>query len=221
MEYVMTNVPESLKTTLAFYFGSEYAYRGYSWIFPMNGNRDAKVGTSALGPMPKDKSLEDLQKKFINALPYFEKMEPIEIHAGAARADGGVKNHVYKNIVLIGDSAHQINPLLGEGIRHALFAGRLAAGIIDQWLSEKDANDGDLKRRYEAAWKKKFGTAWRLSNLAIKYAAGFNDKQWDETIEAIGKLSPDDFFRLISDYDPKVLLKYPSLAAKMIKIKLS
>lgn len=53
MEYVMTKIPQELKTTLGFYIGSEYAYRGYSWIFPMNDNCDAKVGTGVLGPLPE------------------------------------------------------------------------------------------------------------------------------------------------------------------------
>ncbi len=218
MEYVMTGIPEELATTIAFYVGSEYAHRGYSWIFPMNSNRNAKVGTGALEPMSADKNLEYFQEKFIKAFPFFRNMEPIEIHAGAARADGGVTHHVYKNIVLLGDAAHQINPLLAEGIRHCLTAGRLAAEVIDEWLKRPSTREDELKAVWEKTWHKNFGLNWRLSHFVLGQLVNLTDQQFDFLLTAVQQISPEDLFDLIFHYKFKVLLKYPSLASEIAKL---
>jgi len=219
MEYIMTKIPKELNTAIALYFGSGYANRGYSWIFPMNGNRDAKVGTAMFEPMPKGKNLESMQEQFINAFPYFKDMEPVEIHAGAARADGGVKNHVYKNIVLVGDSAHQINPMFGEGIRHALQAGRIAAGVIDEWLNMPDTTERKLKEKYEKAWNRTYGATWRFSHALMRHALNFDDKQWDAAISSAQQLSAEEAFELFFHYKFSVLLKHPIFIKAALKIK--
>jgi digeranylgeranylglycerophospholipid reductase len=168
---------------------------------------------------PEGVNLENLQEKFIDALPYFKNMEPIEIHAGAARADGGVKHHVYKNIVLVGDSARQLNPMAGEGIRHALQAGRISAEVINEWLNKPNATENGLKEKYEKKWNEIFGTAWRLSHLFMRHALTFNDKQWDTAISAAQQLSAEDAFELFFHYKFSVLLKHPMLAKEALKIK--
>ncbi|MEK9180991.1 MAG: NAD(P)/FAD-dependent oxidoreductase [Patescibacteria group bacterium] len=218
MEYVMTKIPEGLKTTLGFYIGSEYACRGYSWIFPMNDNRDAKVGTGVLGQLPEG-GVERIQEKFIKSLPFFKNMEPTEIHAGAARISS-IKHHVWKNIVLVGDAAHQINPLLGEGIRHCLKAGRLAAEIIDNWLSKSEMKNETLKTAYEKKWKANFGRSWRLSFMAALGLVNFNDKQFDAFVTGLQKISREDIFELIFHYKVGALLKYPGFIKDMAKTKL-
>ncbi len=220
MEYVMTGVPQDLKTTFCFYVGSEYACRGYSWIFPMNDNRNAKVGTGAINPLPEGKDVDYFQEKFIQALSFFKGMEPVEIHAGAAKADGGVKTHVHKTVILVGDSAHQVNPFLGEGIRHCLMAGRLAAGVIDEWLDKPNAKEIELKTAYEKIWRENFERAWQLTHAAIRHLVNFNDEQFDSFVAAIQQISPEDAFELIFHYKAKVILKYPILALKLAKVGL-
>lgn len=220
MEYVMTKIPPELKDTMGFYVGSEYSYRGYSWIFPMSKNLDAKVGTCTLGPMPEGKKLDDILGGFINRFPFFSQMEPLEIHAGAARADGGVRNHVYKNLMLVGDSAHQVHPVFGEGIRHCLVASRLAASAIDDWLNSSLADLGPLKKIYEEKWKRQFARTWKLSRVFIEKAADFNDKQIDEFMVKLRQLNSKEFYDLLFNYKVSFLLKRPALAQQLLKIGL-
>ncbi len=220
MEYMMTSCPLELNRTLAFYVGSEYATRGYSWIFPMDGGKHAKVGTCTVGISANSDDLKQFQDKFIGNMKYFARMEPIEIHAGGANADGGVKHHVHKNIIIIGDAAHQINPAAGEGVRHAMKAGRLAAQVVHEWLSA-DKDLPALKETYEQRWREIFEPTWSFIAAAAKrYWLKFSDKQWDEFTETVRDLPPEDLYHAFFFYDKNALLKHPKIAFHLAKIQI-
>ena len=55
-------------------------------------------------------------------------IQPIESHIGYI-PNQGARSSVFDNLLLVGDSAGQSNPLVLEGIRHAIEFGRLA-GLI-------------------------------------------------------------------------------------------
>jgi digeranylgeranylglycerophospholipid reductase len=215
MEYVMTNLPAELSSSLGFYVGSEYAHTGYSWIFPSNRGHEGRVGTCSAGPLPESMTLDQLQKKFVSSFDFCKGMEPLEIHAGAARADGGVKNHVFQNVVIIGDAAHQVNPLGGEGIRHCLNAGCMAAEVIDGWIA-RSASMAALKKEYEKRWRKEFGLKWKVANKLMRSVYKYNDKQWDVLIKAAGKLTPQQLASILFHYQARVIIENPSLALLLI-----
>jgi geranylgeranyl reductase family protein len=101
---------------------------GYGWVFPKRGGLSIGIG----GMSPKGKKL--------NPRPYFSAFTK-----GLTYLDGGridVAGHplpafydeVQKvsqgNVLLVGDAAHLIDPLQGEGIFYAVRSGMLAAGAI-------------------------------------------------------------------------------------------
>lgn len=215
-EYLMTGMPSDFHNTLSFFLGPDYAPGGYAWIFPMNKNSLAKVGVCAMASEITGTTIQNLQERFIESQPYFRNMEPIEIHAGAARADGGVLNHVYKNVVLVGDSARQINPLLGEGVRHCLMAGRLAAKVISDSLTRGKCDEAFLKKTYGKIWHENFGTKWRLSLISSKALAKLSANEMDEFITLLQSMSPEDCLEMFSHYDYKRLLKYPKMLTSAV-----
>ncbi len=220
MEYQMTNHPAELKHTLANYVGSEYAPHGYAWVYPMNKDNDAKVGICRIGPLPEGQNLGMFQERFIASLPFFQHMEPTEIHAGAACLDGGIHEHVHKNILFVGDSAHQINPLAGEGIRHALWAGRLAAVAIREHVHDGIADFEQLKKDYESRWHHEFARKWRLSHLFHKYVyLKFDDKGLDRFIEILQHVSPPDIFKILFHYDFERFLRYPHVVKELLELE--
>lgn len=217
MEYLMTGLPPEFQNTVGFFFGSEYAPGGYAWIFPMDQNKSSKVGVCAFASVINNTTLEKIQQHFMGSLPIFKNMEPTEIHAGAAKFDKGIKNHVYKNVLLVGDSARQINPLLGEGVRHSLAAGRLAAKTIFDSLRSGSCDEMFLKNSYEKSWRKVFGEKWRVSSI-ISNTVGTqsNDAELDEFNEALKTLSPETAFKVFFEYDYWGLLKHPKIISSAI-----
>jgi menaquinone-9 beta-reductase len=79
----------------------------------------------------------------------------------------------------IGDAAGMIDPFCGEGMRHALDTGRLAAKVVAEGLA-RGASYDDMRAKYEndraARWNAKRRIAWMAREL-LKYprlaAAGF------------------------------------------------
>jgi geranylgeranyl reductase family protein len=218
LEYQMIGSMVENKDTLAFYMGQDYAPSGYAWAFPMNGGNHTKVGICVYG-QHNGKTLSELLEKFMNSVADFKTMEPIEVHAGAARTDGGVKNHVYKNLILIGDAAHQINPLGGEGIRHALHAGRMATLVVDEYLKKENKNTEWLKEEYEKKWKEKFYRKWKYSRILSELIYHkLDDEKLDDLIEVLKDLSPSDAYEILFNYKFEVINKHPILAVKLMSL---
>ncbi|MBI2122001.1 MAG: NAD(P)/FAD-dependent oxidoreductase [Candidatus Sungbacteria bacterium] len=211
MEYLMTNPRAQLKDTLATFWGSEYAPHGYAWSFPMDNGKEAKVGICQYSYDENKGDLKNSLERFVDSLPYFKEMEPIEIHAGAAHVDGGVACHIFKNVMLIGDAAHQINPLGGEGIRHSLRAGRIAADAIARSLENGVCDQSMLKQTYESEWKKEFGRAWRLSYILSGILYNLEDELLDKLVKVIERILPQDMFEIGFHYDYSRAMKYPGL----------
>lgn len=214
MEYVMTGLPPELARTMAFWMGPDYiapGVYGYAWSFPMNGDKDGKIGICAYGDLPRNLSLDSMQKSFIDKIEYFKKMEPVEIHAGAARVDGGVKKRFHKNVVMVGDSAHQINPLGGEGVRHSLAAGKMTALLLDKHFKGGVFETENFAKVYQKEWSKKYSIKWRLSREVVSAASRLSQEQWDFAVELMQKITASDMFDLLFNYDYIKLVRYPHL----------
>lgn len=83
------------------------------------------------------------------------------------------------DFIAIGDAAGMIDPFCGEGMRHALDTGRLAAQVVAEGLSRDDAYDA-MRARYERERAKHWAGKRRLGSVVrwlLKYpriaAAGF------------------------------------------------
>ena len=185
----MAGSPGELGETICSFLGSSYAPRGYAWIGPMRNGRGAKVGIGRYGSVAGGMDLLEQLSDFIDRVLDVAQCAPIEIHGGAAHASGGVRQHVFQNIVLVGDAAHQVNPLIGEGIRHALRVGRMAADAIDGYLKE-ESGLATFKEQYERNWRGAFSLKWKISKL-------FSDMLYrnmdDEVLESIRARSENAF----------------------------
>jgi len=211
LEVQMVGMPAGFAKTLAFFVG-EVAPGGYAWLFPMEDSQAVKIGIGTIGgKLPPGTDLKKLLKNFIGRLSGASQLKPTEIHGGGGYISKGVKNQVYANIILIGDAACQVNALAYEGIRHALYGGRLAALQINQALIE-DWSLANLKNQYESAWRRHFSWRWRASyNFADMAYRQFNDADWDNLVKGLNTLSPSAAFQLFFKYRYELMLLHPRL----------
>ncbi len=68
------------------------------------------------------------------------------------------------DVCMVGDSAGMITPLCGNGMAMALRSAELAIPLIIRFL-QRDLNEIDFKRQYEATWNQEFCTRLRLGRL--------------------------------------------------------
>lgn len=178
--------------------GQKYSPAGYAWIFPM-GNNIVRIGVgvgkpeSAVDPTERLKELMEAKKGPIAKLG---KITPIEFHYGLIPNDGLSRKTVYDNLILVGDTAGQANPLVLEGIRYAIRFGRVAGNVASDAIKNGDATEKSLAP-YEHTWKKAIQSRINSASKVQTRWIGLSDEEWDRELDIIKELSIDEFLDFI------------------------
>lgn len=202
--------------------GTEYSDGGYAWVFPVSKNR-ARIGVGVAKPYcsitdPLQK-LNYIIDKRLRPLDEMGKIQPIELHYGYVPNDGPRTSIAYDGLLLVGDSAGQVNPLVLEGIRFAMEYGRLAGKIAANCLQLNSSKDG--LREYGRAWKEK-NNSKMLSGLKVQRRwLRLSDNEWDREIEILKGMSVEEFLDFIkAEFGLVNVMKYainhPSIAARQL-----
>jgi len=208
--------------TIAFYLGDDYIPHGYGWIFSF-GKNAFKVGCCVYraadhGIVKRDYS--DMMvafQKFLGKFPEFKDLQITELHGGDIFVTGGMKQDYADGFLAIGDAAFQINPLGGEGIRHGLHSGRMAAAVVNKAIAHNDFSKKTLAE-YDTDWRKYIGMKWDIDlKIAQKMYGGLNDGQWKEIIDLLASLSPREVFEIGFHYDYSKAIQLGSLT-KLVKM---
>jgi digeranylgeranylglycerophospholipid reductase len=178
--------------------GTEYSDGGYAWVFPVSNNR-ARIGVGVARPYSS--TTNPLQKlnyiidKRLRPIDEMGKIQPIELHYGYVPNDGPRTSITYDGLLLVGDSAGQVNPLVLEGIRFAMEYGRLAGKIAAKCLQLNSCKD-DF-REYDRAWKET-NHGKMLSGLKVQRRwLRMSDNEWDREIEILKGMSVEEFLDFI------------------------
>ena len=208
-------------SSLSLMVGREYSEAGYGWVFPTGKNR-ARIGIGVGRPESNQdpiKSLEHIFQKKLKPLNRFGKIQPIEFHLGFIPNQGTRISSIFDGLILVGDSAGQSNPIVLEGIRHAIEFGRLAGKIGTHSLPFNCSKESLIE--YERSWKSKIESNINSALKVQKRWLKLSDKEWDEEINIMKKMSMDEFLDFIrADFTPSKLIKlafnHPLLAAKQL-----
>ncbi len=119
---------------------------GYGWVFPKKNG--LSVGIGGMFKEGKGMRPRGYYDTFIEKLPYLKKenIGPVLGHSlPAFYSEGQRVSH--GAVLLVGDAAHLMDPLMGEGIYYAIKSGMLAAEAILQ----STGNGGSPSDLYEAS----------------------------------------------------------------------
>ena len=202
--------------------GQEYTPAGYAWIFPL-GNNIVRIGVGVGKPesdVDPTERLKEIIKKKLGPIKKLGKITPIEFHYGLIPNDGLSRKTVFNNLILVGDTAGQANPLVLEGIRYAIKFGRIAGEVASNAIKNKKTDEKALYP-YEANWRKaiesKINSAGKVQDRWI----GLSDKEWDKELDIIKELKIEEFldyikadFRLSNML--KLTLSHPKLAVRQL-----
>ena len=198
--------------------GQEYSPAGYAWIFPTSENT-ARIGVgigkpdSDVDPTVRLNELIDSKAGPIRDLGQIEK---IEFHYGLIPNEGLSRKTVYNNVILVGDSAGQANPLVLEGIRYAIRFGEVAGRVAADAIRNDNVSETSLMP-YEKEWKKaiesKINSAVKVQNRWV----GLSDEEWDKELSIIEELTADEFLDFIrADFGVSKMVKLATHHPKMI-----
>jgi digeranylgeranylglycerophospholipid reductase len=174
--------------------GSDVAPSGYAWVFPWGRNR-VRAGVGIIHP-DSASSPQDFLDRFAASIPSLRKAQPVEHHTGLIPAETFAAVFAGDGILGIGDAAGHASSLLGEGIRWAIQAGRMAADTVADALERNDLSRASLAS-LEMAWRNKFGADLRLAHTISRRIAQWDDRKWDERLEIVKLLSPGQFVELL------------------------
>ena len=202
--------------------GQQYSPAGYAWIFPL-GNNIVRIGVGVGKPEsnvdPKQR-LKELMDSKIGPIKDLGSITPIEFHYGLIPNEGVSRKTVFNNLILVGDSAGQANPLVLEGIRYAIKFGRLAGEISSNAIKNGRTDESALST-YEEKWRKevesKINSAVKVQNRWI----GLSDEEWDRELDIIKELSSEEFLDFIkAEFGLSNMVKlathHPKLAVRQL-----
>lgn len=202
--------------------GSQYSPAGYAWVFPLGKNK-VRIGVGVGKPNSQadaSKLLIELLEKRPRPLNDLGRIVPVEFHYGLIPNEGLRESTIDDNLIMVGDSAGQANPLVLEGIRYAIEFGRTAGRIGAEAVLQVDTSKESLKT-YEGAMKKAIGSKIAAA-VKVQYRwLDLSDQEWDKEIEIIGELSAEEFLDFIkAEFGMTDMLKlaahHPKLALRQL-----
>lgn len=185
VEFLLGNVQEKIEpTTCEYHLNQELAPGGYLWVFP-KGEDTANVGLVFSGDQAPERPAFSLLEDFVDR--HFPAASVLGVVSGGIPISGVVKNMVADGLVLVGDAAHQADPLTAGGIN----LGMIGAGLAMQ-VAVPAVKDGDVSARrlkaYPEAWRKRFGAMHSAMYRMRKIMSGMDPARLDALVHRAGEL---------------------------------
>jgi digeranylgeranylglycerophospholipid reductase len=174
------------------YFGTDVAPAGYVWIFP-KGKNEANVGIGVRKPWSKKVALEYLND-FVESHPGLKKGSILEVNAGGVPVGALMQNMVTDNFMIVGDAAHQVNPIHGGGIAESFIGGRMAAQVAANAIRSGNTSKKALSEYNKLWWGERGEKLNRLVKLR-EVMESLSDEEMDWLAEYITGEDLIDFAR--------------------------
>jgi len=198
---------------LDFYFGDQVSPGGYLWVFP-KGNDTANVGLGLSVEEAKKKSAIKFLHEFVNRK--YPKAAMLTHIAGGVPCAKTNSEIVKDNVILVGDAAHQVNPVSGGGIISGMIGGMIGGQVAAEAIF-----NGEIihLQEYDKRWHKRLG--WRHDVFYnIKNAiSGFDDNTLNNICDSALKLSEEK--RTLGGIFRAALWNQPSMIIDVAKVFIS
>ena len=205
-----------------FWLGDDVAPGGYGWAFPCGGGR-VRLGVGVLRPESEAEPrvlLDRLMDEFRQMVGESTPTSAIEMHSGLMPViPPRATELVGRGLVVVGDAAGQGSTLLGEGIRYAIEAGRMAGRAL---VSAGGDFTPHGMSSYPREWRRHTGRDLRISYAVNRRISSYRDADWDRAIRRLDRLSAKQAARVFaSDFSVSwalgVLLTDPSLVTALAR----
>ena len=196
---------------LAFYFGRHIAPGGYLWVFP-KGIRTANVGLGISGLYSRSKKPLAYLQEFVDKM--FPRASVLCTVAGGVPSMPPMKDIVRDGLMLVGDAAHQSNPMSGGGIANAMIAGKIAGKVAAEAVREGDVSSRRLSA-YAKEWHKTEGKKNERFYRIKKAVYNFTDEDLNRTARMLMDMPEEE--RTVVQVFMKALYRHPKLVIEAVK----
>jgi digeranylgeranylglycerophospholipid reductase len=196
--------------TCYFYFGKDFAPNGYFWIFP-KGENIANIGLGVSGLIGKKKSASSFLDTFMeNRYPNASVFTKI---AGGVPCSPTLKKISAPGVMLVGDAAHQVNPLSGGGITSGMIGGSIAGRIAGEAIK---MNKLEHIFTYDKTWRDRIGKKHEIYNNIKNGIYNFTDEKFNNIAHAFNKVPNEK--RTLGKLFTTALINNPSLLIDVAKV---
>jgi len=195
-----------------FFLGNSIAPSGYAWSFP-KGEKLANIGLGMQGSRSKPGEAVRLLKELMKTR--FPNGKVVEMVVGGDPCSGPIDSAIADGVMLVGDAAHQTDPLTGGGILNAMQAGIIAGEVAAKAISADNVRRAALKE-YEDRWREDIGKTIAKSFQLKEFFVKLTDKDLNQLIgslakEDITKMDLPGMLRVLFRLNPKLLWGLRSL----------
>lgn len=198
---------------LDFYFGGNVAPGGYLWVFP-KGNDSANVGIGISVELAKEKSAVRYLEEFVERT--YPRAAILTRIAGGVPCAKTCDEIVSNNVMLVGDAAHQVNPVSGGGIISGMIGGMIAGQVAGEAIKS-----GDLRHlvEYQKRWHKRLGWRHEVFYRIKEAISDLTDESLNRLCESGLKLPEEK--RTVGGIFRAALWNQPSLLLDVAKVFVS
>ncbi len=196
--------------TCYFYFGEKYAPGGYLWVFP-KGNRTANIGLAVAADMSKRKHALKFLDEFMQE--NFPKASVLTKLAGGVPCAETLDKMTMPGLMLVGDAAHQVNPVSGGGIISGMIGGKIAGTVAADIVKR---NDMSLLGKYEKEWDDSLGTRHHRYYKIKKVIYKFKDSDLNSIATEISRMPESQ--QTLGALFKQAVIKHPTLILDVMKL---
>ncbi|MBN1782857.1 NAD(P)/FAD-dependent oxidoreductase [bacterium] len=198
--------------TIILYFGLNVAPGGYAWVFP-KGPRMANVGLGVSGAYSKEIKPVEYLRRFVNRK--FPDGKMLTLVAGGVPCVNTLETITDDGLMLVGDAAHQVNPMTGGGIINGMIAGKMAGALAAEAVKKGDVSDKRLKP-YVKQWMKAEGRNNELCYRIQQVVDKFDDADLNKIAHTVNAIDPQK--RTMGQIFRTALLKHPKLIVEALRV---
>ena len=189
------------------YFGHKIAPGGYVWGFP-KGDGVVNIGLGISGEYSAKKSAMTYLQEFL--AKNFPDASVLTTVVGGVPCARALKQMVGDGVMLVGDAAHQSNPVSGGGIIRAIVAAQIAGRVAAEAIQKNDVSASVLNQ-YTKEWYRGEGKTHNLFYRLKEAIYTLTDEELNKTADDlcamdIEKRSVVAMFRIALFNRPKLIL---------------
>lgn len=189
-----------------FYLGNEIAPGAYAWIFP-KGEGLANVGLGVLGSRSNSGEPVRLLEEFVKR--HLPEGKIMEMNTGGVPVAPQLESMTSDGIMLIGDAAHQSDPLTGGGIINGMMAGVIAGEVAADAVSNDDVRKAALKI-YEDRWRESNGKKLQRHYELKEFFIGLKDNDLNNLLSSLqsedtSRMDLREMLKALLRLNPKLL----------------
>ncbi len=195
-----------------FFFGNNVAPGGYVWIFP-KGRSLANVGIGIQGSQSASGAALNMLNTFL--ADHMPEAKILQIVTGGIPTSGPVKTAISDGVMLVGDAAHQSDPLTGGGIINAIRAGKIAGEVAAKAISSGDVSRKALAE-YDQRWKASLGNEIEKAHQTKKFFQKLSDDDLNRLSDSlqgknISSMGNKDILKFLFKLNPRMLWSIKSI----------